>query len=77
VIDFAGPGRGVFFSHWFRFLFLAAEARDEARKIAHDTAARPAKEALTAILFSALAVEAFINELAEAAARNPDPGASF
>jgi hypothetical protein len=73
VIDFTGPRRGAFFSHWFRFLCLAAEARDEARKMGTGPGASPAKEALNAILFSALAVEAFINELAEAAARNPDP----
>lgn len=63
--------RGAFFLHWFRFLCLAAEARTEAdRAGTENPQAYPAREALSAILFSALAAEAFINELGEAAARD-------
>jgi hypothetical protein len=62
---------GAFFVHWFHFLCFAAEARDKAGEIqAANPDAWPAREALSAILFSALATEAFINELAEAAARD-------
>lgn len=77
VIDFSGSG-GVFFPHWFEFLCLAAEARGRARQAAGNGDRQPTTEALTAILFSALATEAFINELGVTAARvdliPSDPG---
>jgi hypothetical protein len=70
MIDFTG--RGAFFPHWFDFLCLAAEARDRAQQAAASSQEQPTSEALTAILFSALAAEALINELPEAAARAAD-----
>jgi hypothetical protein len=71
MIDFTG--RGTFFPHWFEFLFLAAQSRDRAQQAAASSQGQPTSEALTAILFSALATEALINELPEAAARSVDP----
>ncbi|MEU7939154.1 hypothetical protein [Microbispora bryophytorum] len=72
IIDF-GTGRGVFFPHWFEFLTLAAQSRDRARETSASSAeGQPVAEALTAILFSALSAEAFINELAEVAERVTD-----
>lgn len=68
MIDFTG--RGAFFPHWFEFLCLAAQSRDRAQQAAADRQGLPTSEALTAILFSALATEALINELPEAAARS-------
>lgn len=68
-IDFSGTGAGTFFPHWFEFLCLAADARDRARLAAGSGDERQTTEALTAILFSALATEALINELGEMAAR--------
>jgi hypothetical protein len=62
-------GRGTFFPHWFEFMCLAAQARDRAQEAAATSEGQPTSEALTTILFSALAAEALINELAEAAAR--------
>jgi hypothetical protein len=69
MIDLSGSGAGTFFPHWFEFLRLAAEARDQAEQRAAHGGNKPANEALTAILFSALACEALVNELPEAAAR--------
>jgi hypothetical protein len=70
IIDLTSPGRGVFFPHWFEFLNLAAEARDRARGAAIAKGLeKPTADALTAIIYSALACEALINELSEAAAR--------
>ena len=64
------PPTGAFFVHWFELLCAAAEARNKAEEIqTANTNAMP-HEALSAILFSALATEAFINELPEAAARD-------
>ena len=81
MIDLSGSGSGTFFPHWFEFLCLAAQARDRAQQITASGNGQPTSEALTAILFSALATEALINELPEAAARadnlHPDvPGLS-
>jgi hypothetical protein len=62
---------GGFGPHWPEFMHFAAEARDAAIQI--ETAnpkAWPMRDALSAILFSALAAEAFINELPEAASRD-------
>lgn len=62
---------GGFGPHWPEFMHFAAEARDAAIQV--ETAnpkAWPMRDALSAILFSALAAEAFINELPEAAARD-------
>jgi hypothetical protein len=67
MIDFTDSG--TFFPHWFEFLCLAAQARDRAQEAAINGAGQPTSEALTTILFSALATEALINELPEAAAR--------
>jgi hypothetical protein len=71
MIDFTG--RGAFFPHWFEFLRLAAQSRDRAQQAAANAQGQPTSEALTAILFSALATEALINELPEAAARSVYP----
>lgn len=68
MIDFTG--RGTFFPHWFEFLCLAAQSRDRAQQAAASGQGQPTSETLTTILFSALATEALINELAEAAARS-------
>lgn len=52
-------------------MHLAAEARDAAVQVEQaDPRAWPMRDALSAILFSALATEAFINELPEAASRD-------
>jgi hypothetical protein len=60
---------GVLFTHWCAFLCLAAAERDRTNQLAAASPeATPASEALSAILFSVLATEAFINELAEVAA---------
>jgi hypothetical protein len=62
---------GGFGPHWPEFMHFAAEARDAAIQV--ETAnpkASPMRDALSAILFSALAAEAFINELPEAASRD-------
>jgi hypothetical protein len=61
---------GAFFVHWFELFCLATEARDKANEIQTANPDAWPHEALSAILFSALAVEAFINELPEAAARD-------
>jgi hypothetical protein len=67
VIDFTGAG--AFFPHWFEFLRLAADARDRARHTAENGDGQQPTDALTTILFSALATEALINELGEMTAR--------
>ncbi len=62
---------GGFGPHWPEFMHFAAEARDAAVQV--ETAnpkAWPMRDALSAFLFSALAAEAFINELPEAASRD-------
>jgi hypothetical protein len=69
LIDFSGSGAGTFFPHWFEFLCLAAAARDRAVQVTASGDGKPVNDALTAILFSALACEALINELPEAASR--------
>ena len=62
---------GAFDSHWPRFLHCAGDARDRARQVEKDyPRAAPLPDSLTAILFSAIAAEAFINELAEGASRD-------
>jgi hypothetical protein len=65
MIDFSGKRLGTFFPHWFEFLCLSAEARDRARR----SEGQQTSEALTAILFAALATEALINEIGVAASR--------
>src|SRR5712692_388025 len=63
----------VLTTHWFHYLMAARQARDRtAAALAEEPSAAP-PDALVAILMSALAVEAFINQLAEAAdfAANP------
>jgi hypothetical protein len=64
------PSTGAFFIHWFELFCIAVQARDKANEIQTASPDAWPPEALSAILFSALAVEAFINELAEAAARD-------
>ena len=62
---------GGFGPNWPVFVHLAAEARDAAVQVEEaDSRAWPMRDALSAILFSALATEAFINELPEAAFRD-------
>ena len=62
---------GGFGPHWPEFMHFAAEARDAAIELeTADPGASPMRDALSAILFSALAAEAFINELPEAAYRD-------
>jgi hypothetical protein len=62
---------GGFGPHWPEFMHFAAEARDAAIQVeTADAKARPMRDALSAILFPALAAEAFINELPEAASRD-------
>ena len=61
---------GAFFVHWFELYCLAIEARDKANDIQAASPDAWPHEALSAILFASLAAEAFINELAEAAARD-------
>jgi hypothetical protein len=62
---------GGFGPHWPEFMHFAAEARDAAIQVETANAkAWPMRDALSAILFSALAAEAFINELPEAASRD-------
>src|SRR5689334_11404719 len=62
---------GGFGPNWPVFVHLAAEARDAAIQVEEaDSRAWPMRDALSAILFSALATEAFINELPEAAFRD-------
>jgi hypothetical protein len=62
---------GAFHINWRLFLIIAAEARDRARAAtAQDSNAVPTSDALTTIVFSAVATEAFINELTEAARRD-------
>ena len=58
------------FYHWFHLLCLAREACDKANEIEAADANAMSHDALSSILFAALATEAFINELAEAAARD-------
>lgn len=74
MLDMSGRRSGAFFMHWFEFLSLASEARDRAKQVTATASpgTLPSGEALGAILFSALATEAFINELPEAAARDAD-----
>ena len=72
MIDLPGSGLGTFFPHWFEFLCLAAQARDRAQQMTASGEGQPTSDALTAILFSALASEALINELPEAAPRAAD-----
>jgi hypothetical protein len=61
---------GAFFVHWFELFCLATKERDKANEVQAASPNAWPDEALSAILFSALAAEAFINELAEAAARD-------
>jgi hypothetical protein len=63
---------GVFFVHYYHYLVTAYDARNRtAEKIAANQDSMPA-EALITIVFSALGIEAFINELAEMAQRDAD-----
>ena len=58
------PSGGVIFTHAFYYLFMARSARDlAAQAIEKDPEVWP-PETIIAILMSALATEAFINELA-------------
>jgi hypothetical protein len=62
---------GGFGPHWPGFMHFAAEARDAAIQVeTADAKAWPMRDALSAILFSALAAGAFINEFPEAASRD-------
>ena len=62
---------GGFGAHWPEFMHSATEARDRVNEIeTADPQAWPMRDALSAILFSAIAAEAFINELPEAASRD-------
>ena len=61
----------VLVTQWAYYLHIAREERDETRRVmAADPQALPASS-ITSIVMSALAVEAFINELAEAADMAP------
>jgi len=63
---------GAFFVHYYHYVVTAYDARNRtAAAIAANPAAMPA-DALIAIVFAALGVEAFINELAEMAQRDAD-----
>jgi hypothetical protein len=64
------PSTGAFYVHWLELFSIATQARDKANEIQTANPDSWPPEALSAIMFSALAVEAFINELAEAAARD-------
>jgi hypothetical protein len=70
IEDMPKPSTGAFFIHWFELFCIAVQARDKANEIQTASPDAWPPEALSAVLFSALAVEAFINELAEAAARD-------
>jgi hypothetical protein len=59
-------GRGLV-THWFHYLMIAREARDRATEIMSANPDMIPSESLIAIVMSALTVEAFINELGEAA----------
>jgi len=61
---------GAFFVHWFELLCIATGARDRAKDVQTASPDAWPHEALGGIIFSTLAAEAFINELAEAAARD-------
>jgi hypothetical protein len=58
------PGR-VLFTNWPVYLAIARQARDEATEIMSGNPNEVPTEALVAIVMSALATEAFINELTE------------
>jgi hypothetical protein len=58
----------VLVTHWNEYIHYAAEARDNTKKVVADNpAAWPGHDVLAAILFSAIATEAFINDLGEIA----------
>ena len=54
---------GVLFTHFFEYLGIAASARDAARAAVKEDPSKWPSETIVAILMSALATEAFINEL--------------
>jgi hypothetical protein len=63
VIPVADDKGAILFVHWYSYLGMAREARDRARMIIEIDPRSWPSESIAAILMSALAVEAFINEL--------------
>jgi hypothetical protein len=61
------PQGRVLVTHWAYYLSIAREARDETQRVVTGNPDALPTSSITAIILSALAVEAFINELAEAA----------
>src|SRR5260370_16058356 len=59
----------TFTSFWPYYLTIALHARDETKKILAENPALSPEPSITAIIMSAFAVEAFVNELAEMAGR--------
>lgn len=57
----------ILVTHWAYYLSIAREARDETQKIIASNSAALPGSSLVAIIMSALAAEAFVNELGEAA----------
>jgi hypothetical protein len=60
-----GARERVLFTHWPLYLTIAREARDKATEIMSGNPNAVPTEAIVAMVMSALATEAFINELAE------------
>jgi hypothetical protein len=60
------PGR-VLVTHWPYYLSIARDARDETQRVMAENPAALPTSPIIAIIMSALAVEAFVNELAEKA----------
>jgi hypothetical protein len=56
--------------HWFSYLMIAREAHERAVAVQKNSPNAAPGDALVAVVFSALAVEAFINELTEMAERS-------
>ncbi|WP_329000871.1 hypothetical protein OHA18_41380 [Kribbella sp. NBC_00709] len=61
---------GVMFIHWFSYLMIAREAHERAVAWREDSPSVVSGDGLVAVVFAALSVEAFINELTEMAARS-------
>src|SRR5262249_23130517 len=62
-----------FFAHWFHYLCMARETRENGVvQDAQQGSKRYFAHSLVVIVFAALSVEAFINELAEMAGRDVD-----
>src|SRR6266508_1432362 len=66
------PRHGIFFVHYYHFLVTAYEARNRTAAAIEAMPQAVPPDALITIVFSALGVEAFINELTEMAQRDAD-----